>query len=80
MSQESLKFAVAHFLGMAFIVEEDIFSDPVNAGLFGIAGVMLDWDGVTHLVEEFYGTAFHGFAPDNCMQYRTAVLLSHDKL
>jgi hypothetical protein len=40
---------------MAFIVEEDIFSDPVNVGLFGITGVILDSDAVPDLVQEFFG-------------------------
>ena len=31
-------------------MEEDIFFDPVNIRLFGVAGVMLDLDGVVHLV------------------------------
>lgn len=36
-----------------------ILFDPVNVGLFGVAGVMLDSDGVAHLVQEFFGAAFH---------------------
>jgi hypothetical protein len=36
-------------------MEEDIFSDPVNIRLFGVAGVMLDSDGTAHLVYEFLG-------------------------
>jgi hypothetical protein len=40
-------------------MEEDIFFDPVNIRLFGVAGVMLDSDGVAHLVQEFFGAAFH---------------------
>ena len=37
----------------------NIFFDPVNIRLFGVAGVMLDSDGVAHLVQEFFGAAFH---------------------
>lgn len=44
---------------MAFIIEEDIFFDPINLSLFGVAGVMLDSDRVAHLVQEFFGAAFH---------------------
>jgi hypothetical protein len=40
-------------------MEEDIFIDPVNVRLFGVAGVMLDSDGVARLVQEFLGAAFH---------------------
>ena len=35
-------------------MEEDLFFAPVNIRLFGDAGVMLDSDGVTHLVQEFF--------------------------
>ena len=44
---------------MAFIVEEDIFFDLVNVCLFGVAGVLIDSDGGIHLVEVFFGAAFH---------------------
>jgi hypothetical protein len=44
---------------MAFIMEEDKFFDPVNVYLFGIAGVTFDSDDVAHLVQEFFGAAFH---------------------
>ena len=37
------------------ILCEDIFSDPINVGLFGIAGVMLDSDGVMQLSRSFFG-------------------------
>ena len=40
-------------------MEEDIFFDPVNIRLLGVAGVMLDSDGVAHLVQEFLRAAFH---------------------
>ena len=36
-------------------MDEDIFFDPVNIRLFGVAGVMLDSDGVAHLDQEFFG-------------------------
>jgi hypothetical protein len=42
-------------------MEEDIFFDPVNIRLFGVVGVMLDSDDVAHLVQEFFGAAFHIF-------------------
>jgi hypothetical protein len=35
---------------MAFVVEKEKFFDPLNVSLFGVAGAMLDPDGVAHLV------------------------------
>ena len=40
-------------------MEENIFFDPVNIRLFVVAGVMPDLDGVAHMVQEFFGAAFH---------------------
>ncbi|PKO13754.1 MAG: hypothetical protein CVU39_17155 [Chloroflexi bacterium HGW-Chloroflexi-10] len=40
-------------------MEKGIFFDPVNIRLFGVACVMLDTDGVAHLVQEFFWAAFH---------------------
>lgn len=45
-----LRFLWRYFGRMAFVVEKDKFFDPVNISLFGVAGVMLDSDGVAHLV------------------------------
>jgi hypothetical protein len=41
------------------MMEEDKLFAPVNIRLYGVAGVMLDSDGVAHLVQEFFGAAFH---------------------
>jgi len=41
------------------MMEEDQFFDPVDIRLFGVAGVMLDSDGVAHLAQEFFGVAFY---------------------
>ena len=41
------------------MMEEDKFFDPVNIRLSGVAGLMLDSDGVAHLVQEFFGAAIH---------------------
>ena len=36
-----------------------LFFDPVNIRLFGVAGGRLDPDEVAHLVQEYFGAAFH---------------------
>ncbi len=35
-------------------MEEDKFHYPVNVRLFGVAGEVLDPDGVAHLVQQFF--------------------------
>ena len=32
----------AHFLGVAFVVEEDKAADPIHIGLLGAVGIMLE--------------------------------------
>lgn len=46
-------FGDAHFPWMAFVVKEDIVSDPEEVGFFGAGGVVFDAKGVAVLVEEF---------------------------
>ena len=60
-----MNFASTHFFRMAFIMKEDIFLDPINVCLFGVAGVMLDSHGVAHLVHEIFGAAFHVLCSEN---------------
>ncbi len=47
------------------MMEEDKFFDPVNIRFFGVASVMFDPDGVAHLVQEFFGAAFHVLYPED---------------
>ena len=49
-----LHFGDAHFLGMTFVVEEDVVFDPVDVGVFGAGGVMFDAKCIAILVEEFF--------------------------
>lgn len=58
---------------MAFIVKEDKFFDPVNIRLFGVAGVMLNSDGVAKLVQEFLGRLSMFYAPRICMRDQRTV-------
>ena len=50
------------------MMEEDKFFDPVNIRLFAVAGVMLDSDGVAHLVQEFFGRLFMFYTPRICIR------------
>jgi hypothetical protein len=38
--EKGLDFFGAHYLGMAFFVEDDEALDPIHVGLFGTIGVM----------------------------------------
>jgi len=40
----------AHLVGVALVVEENKAADPVNVGLFGADGIVLDPDGITDSV------------------------------
>ena len=53
---------------MTFIMKENIFLDPINVCEFGVDGVMLDVDGVAHIVYEFVGVVFSIFySPRTCL-------------
>jgi len=62
VGDEGGDFGVAHFFGVAFVVEEDVAFDPVYVGPFGADGVVFVPDGVTDLVEQFFGSVVH-FVP-----------------
>ena len=51
VGQEGLDLRGAHLLGVALVVEEDEAFDPVDVGLFGADGVVLEADGLTNLIE-----------------------------
>jgi len=44
----------AHRLRMALVVEKNIALDPIQVGLFGAIGIVLEAQGVAHLVKEFF--------------------------
>ncbi|GAP40876.1 hypothetical protein ATC1_13858 [Flexilinea flocculi] len=49
-------------------MKENIFLDPINVCEFGVDGVMLDVDGVAHIVYEFVGVVFSIFySPRTCL-------------
>ena len=51
VEEVGLDFGGAHFEGVAFFVEEDVAAHPFEVGLFGAVGVVLEAEGVLHLVE-----------------------------
>src|SRR6185503_8253029 len=53
VSEEGRNFAFAHFPRMAFVVKDNELLYPINIGLFSADAVMLDAQGVAHLVEQF---------------------------
>ena len=77
MGQERFYFGGPHFGRVTYVVEVDVALDPVDVGLLGADGVVLEADGVTDtstelsagLVEEFLGVLFHIRAP-KCLTYR----------
>lgn len=58
--KKSLDFAGTHFFEVAgetlfHFVREDVFFDPIDIRLLGVAGVMLHADGITKRIQEFFG-------------------------
>lgn len=62
VGKEGLDFGAAHLDGVTFVMKQDVASDPGHVGLFGADRIVLEADGITHLVQEFLGAGFH-FAP-----------------
>jgi hypothetical protein len=50
MGEESFDFDLAHVLGMTFVVKHDVTINPLDIGLFGTEGIVLESKRVTHLV------------------------------
>jgi hypothetical protein len=56
-------FRDSHVLGMMVVVEEVEENVPVDSGdirLLYVKRIALESDGITHLLEKFRGTFFHG--------------------
>jgi hypothetical protein len=43
-----------------FVMKQNVTSNPLNIGLLCAIGIMLQPDGITDLIEQFPGWAFHG--------------------
>jgi hypothetical protein len=42
-----------------FVVKKDVAANPLHIGFFGAARVMLDANGIAHLVKELFGWSLH---------------------
>ena len=51
MGEESFDLCATHLPGMLLVMKEDKAPDPVHVGLFGMDGVMLEPDDLTHLID-----------------------------
>jgi len=54
MGEEGLDFWLAHFFGVAFVVEWNVAFDPVIVSLFGAVGVVLGAQDAASLIEKFF--------------------------
>src|SRR3990170_4430798 len=55
VGEEGRDFGVAHFLGVAFVVEKDKALDPFDVDVLGADRVVLGLECLAHLVEELLG-------------------------
>jgi len=53
VGEELVDFGRAHFFGVAFVMEEDVFLCPVDVGVASARGIVFEVDGLA-LVEEFF--------------------------
>jgi hypothetical protein len=53
-AREGLDFGGAQFGGVTLVGEKDEAAHPVHLGLLGAMGVMLDAQGITDLIEQFF--------------------------
>jgi hypothetical protein len=60
MGEKCFNLRNAHVLGMAFVVEKDMTTNPLDVGLFGAIGVVLETNEFANLVKQFLGSGFHG--------------------
>ena len=51
VGDELFDFGGAHFFGVAFVVVEDVLTDPFDVGFFGAGGVLFEADVFAVLVE-----------------------------
>jgi hypothetical protein len=59
MVQECFNFGCAHFGGVTLAVKQDETTNPLNVGFFCAVGIMLEPNGIAHLVKELSGRVLH---------------------
>jgi hypothetical protein len=52
MGKKHIDFRRSHIFGVAFVVKQDIASDPLNVGFFRSYAVVAQSDGRPHLIEK----------------------------
>ena len=63
--QKRLDVCASHILGMACVVEENVPFDPGDIRLLRMQGLVLEANGIAHVVEPFLGTwCHHLYRPD----------------
>jgi hypothetical protein len=60
MRQKRLDVSASHLLGMACVVEEHVPFDPGDIGFLCMKRIVLEANGVAHVVEPCLGTWFPG--------------------
>jgi len=55
MGEEGFDLSHTHFSRMAFCMIKNITPDPVKVGLLSAVGIMLQANGISKLVEKFFG-------------------------
>ena len=66
VGEERLDLRAAHIFGVALAVEQDEAPDPIDVGLLGADGVVLDANRVAHLIEQLlFRRFFRGFGHDS---------------
>jgi hypothetical protein len=64
VSNELIDFGYAHFFGMAFVMKQDVVSDPEAVGVFSARGVAFDAQGIAVLIEKSFAIRRGGLAQD----------------
>jgi len=53
------KLCPAHFLRVAFVVEQDVTTNLIDVALLGAVGTELETTRITNLIEQLAGSGFH---------------------
>jgi hypothetical protein len=59
MGEKGLNFCAAHVQGILLVVEEDVAFGPGDVGGLSTYGIVLETEGITHLVKKFLRALCH---------------------